>query len=51
MIMAAVSTSETSVNLYQTALLNIQNDSQPHTRRRENLNCHSELDMAMFHIA
>jgi hypothetical protein len=36
-IMEAVSTSETSVNFYQTARRNIPEDSHPHTRRRENL--------------
>jgi hypothetical protein len=36
-MMEAVSTSETSVNLYQTTRCNIPEDSHLHTRRRENL--------------
>jgi hypothetical protein len=35
--MEAASTSETSVNLYQTTLLNNPEDSHLHVRRRENL--------------
>jgi hypothetical protein len=35
--MAAVSTSETSGNFYETTQQNIPEDSQLHTRRRENL--------------
>jgi hypothetical protein len=35
--MEAVSTSETSVNFYQTTWRNIPEDSHVHTRRRENL--------------
>jgi hypothetical protein len=39
-MMEAVSTSETSVNFYQTARRNIPEDSHLHTRRRENLKSH-----------
>jgi hypothetical protein len=35
--MKAVSTSETSVNFYQTRWRNIPEDSHLHTRRRKNL--------------
>jgi hypothetical protein len=38
--MEAVSTSEASVNLYQTIWLHILEDSYFHTRRRENLKSH-----------
>jgi hypothetical protein len=37
LMMEAVSTSETSVNIYQTTLRNIPGDSHLHTHRRENL--------------
>jgi hypothetical protein len=37
LIKAAASTSETSVNFYQTIRRNIPEDSYLHTRRRENL--------------
>jgi hypothetical protein len=40
MMMEAVSTSETSVNCYQTTRRNIPEDSHLHTRRRENLKSH-----------
>jgi hypothetical protein len=40
LMMEAVSTSETSVNIYQTAGRNIPEDSHLHTRRRENLKSH-----------
>jgi hypothetical protein len=43
-MMAAVSTSETSVNVYQTTRCNNTEDSHLHTRRRENLKSH------IFHI-
>jgi hypothetical protein len=36
----AVSTSETSVNIYQTTRRNIPEDSHLHTSRRENLKSH-----------
>jgi hypothetical protein len=36
----AVSFSETSVNIYQTTLRNMTEDSHLHTRRRENLKSH-----------
>jgi hypothetical protein len=39
-MMAAASTSETSVNFYQTTRRNIPHDSHPHTRRRVNLKSH-----------
>jgi hypothetical protein len=44
-IIRAMSTSETSVNLYQTTRRNIPEDSHLHTRRRENLKSqfHPEL--------
>jgi hypothetical protein len=38
--MEATSTSETSVNVYQTMGRNIPEDSHLHTRRRENLKFH-----------
>jgi hypothetical protein len=41
LIMEAASTSETSVNFYQTTLLNNPEDSHLHIRRRENLKSHS----------
>jgi hypothetical protein len=37
LMMEAVSTSETSVNFYQTAWRNIPEDSHLHNRRRDNL--------------
>jgi hypothetical protein len=39
-MMEAASTSETLVNVYQTTLRNIPEDSLLHTRRRENLKYH-----------
>jgi hypothetical protein len=39
-MMEAASTSETSVNFYQTALRNNPENSNLHTRRRENLRSH-----------
>jgi hypothetical protein len=39
-MMEAVSTPETSVNIYQTTRRNIPEDSHFHTRRRENLKSH-----------
>jgi hypothetical protein len=39
-MMEATSTSETSVNFYQTIRRNIPEDSHLHTRRRENLKSH-----------
>jgi hypothetical protein len=42
LVMEAASTSETSVNLYQTARRNNPDDSHLHTRRRENLKSHLE---------
>jgi hypothetical protein len=39
-MMEAVSTSETSVNFYQTTRRNILQDSHIRTRRRENLKSH-----------
>jgi hypothetical protein len=38
--MEAVSSSETSVNIYQTTRRNIPEDSHLHARRRENLKSH-----------
>jgi hypothetical protein len=40
MIMEALSTSETSVNIYQTTRRNIPQHIHIHTRRRENLKSH-----------
>jgi hypothetical protein len=42
-MVAAVSTSEMSVNIYQTTRPNIPEDSHLHSRRRENLKSHSIL--------
>jgi hypothetical protein len=39
-MLEAVSTSETSVNSYQTTWRNMPEDSHFHTRRRENLKSH-----------
>jgi hypothetical protein len=41
LMMEAASTSETSVNFYQTARPNNPEDNRPHTRRRENLRSHN----------
>jgi hypothetical protein len=44
LMMKAVSTSETTVNLYQTTRRNIPEDSRHlHIRRRENLKCHETV--------
>jgi hypothetical protein len=40
LMMEAASTSETSVNLYQTTRRNYPEDSHLHTRHRENLKSH-----------
>jgi hypothetical protein len=40
LMMEAASTSEMSVNVYQTTRRNIPDDSRLHTRRRENLTSH-----------
>jgi hypothetical protein len=40
MLMKAVRTSETSVNIYQATRRNNPDDSNLHTRRRENLKSH-----------
>jgi hypothetical protein len=40
LMMEAASTSETSVNVYQTTRCNIPEDSRLHIRRRENLKSH-----------
>jgi hypothetical protein len=42
LMIEAVSTSETSVNFYQTTWRNIPEDSHLHTRRRENLKSHKD---------
>jgi hypothetical protein len=42
LMMEAVSTSETSVNFYETTRRNISEDSHLFTRRRENLKSHFE---------
>jgi hypothetical protein len=41
LMMKTVSTSETSVNFYQTTRRNNSEDSHLHTRRRENLKSHN----------
>jgi hypothetical protein len=43
-MMEAVSTSETSVNFYETTRRNIPEDSHLHIRRRENLKYHRDKD-------
>jgi hypothetical protein len=43
MMVEAVSTSEMSVNFYDTTRRNIPEDNQLHTRRRENLKSHSNI--------
>jgi hypothetical protein len=48
-MMEAESTSETSVNFYQTTRLNNPEDSHLHTRRRENLKCHWSLTLSEEH--
>jgi hypothetical protein len=40
LMMEAVSTSETSVNFYETAWRNIPEDGNLHTRRRKNMKSH-----------
>jgi hypothetical protein len=45
LMMEAVSTSKTSVSLYQTTRRNIPEDSHLHTRRRENLKLHQLLKL------
>jgi hypothetical protein len=42
-LIKAVSTSETSVNFYQTKRHNIPEDSHLHIRRRENLKSHQKI--------
>jgi hypothetical protein len=42
-MMEAVSTSETSVNIYQTTRRIIPEDKHLHTRRRENLKSHQKI--------
>jgi GH25 family lysozyme M1 (1,4-beta-N-acetylmuramidase) len=42
LMMEAASTSETSVNFYQTTRGNKAEDSRFHTRRRENLKSHQQ---------
>jgi hypothetical protein len=43
LMMEAVSSSETSVNIYQTTQCNISEDSHLHTRRCENLKSHLHI--------
>jgi hypothetical protein len=43
-MMEATSTSETSVNFYQTTRRNNSEDSHLHTRRRENLKSHTDTE-------
>jgi hypothetical protein len=49
LMMVAVSTSETSVNVYQTIQHNIPEDSHFHTRRLENLKSH-KLHYKLFRV-
>jgi hypothetical protein len=46
--MEAVSTSETSVNFYQTTQHNIPEESHLHIRRRQNLKPHTVLALSML---
>jgi hypothetical protein len=46
-MMEAVSTSETSVNLYETKRRNIPEDIHLHTHRRENLKSHIIIALMM----
>jgi hypothetical protein len=39
-MMGAVNSSEMSINIYQTTLCSIPDDSHLHTRHRKNLKCH-----------
>jgi hypothetical protein len=48
LMMEAASTSETSVNFYQTTRRNNQEDTHLHTRRRENLKSHFLSRMTIF---
>jgi hypothetical protein len=50
LMMEAASTSETSVNFYQTTQRNNPEDSHLHTRRRENLKSHLKKDIAMLNV-
>jgi hypothetical protein len=47
-MMEAVSTSKTSINVYQTTRCNIPEDSHPHTRRCENLKSHQGASNVYF---
>jgi hypothetical protein len=47
MIMKAVRTSETSVNIYLTTRQYIQEESKLHTRRRENLKSHKTITILL----
>jgi hypothetical protein len=47
LMMEAVSTSETSVNFYHTTRRNNPDNSQLHTRRRENLKSHFFPDLLL----
>jgi hypothetical protein len=46
LMMKAASTSETSVNFYQTTRRNNPEDSRLYTRRREKLKSHRRLDVS-----
>jgi hypothetical protein len=48
LMMEAVSTSETSANVYQTTRRNNPEDSHLHTRRRENLKSHFITAVGIF---
>jgi hypothetical protein len=48
-MMEAASTSETSLNYYQTTLRNNPEDSHIHTRRRENPKSHNPIIILMMY--
>jgi hypothetical protein len=50
LMMEAASTSQTSVNSYQTTRRNIQEDSHLHIRRRENLKSHRIFSLFVIQL-
>jgi hypothetical protein len=50
-MMEAVSTSDVSVNFYETTRLNFPEDSHLHTRRRENLKSHLVISNFLRKVA
>jgi hypothetical protein len=50
LMMEAASTSETTVNFFQTTQRNIQDNSHLHTRRRENLKSHIQKNCLHWRI-